>query len=454
MNLLKSKFKASLVLTAIGDALGWITEFERSKANIHSKFGVDRIEDFYEWQKNVGGRFNGFVDQIQAGSYSDDTQLMLSVARSLLQQIKSPENYFAEIELPHWLSYARGAGRTIKNASKKITRKSAHWNNNFFTFKVGDNKIDYRDCGANGAAMRILPIALKYHDHKEELNDHIFCNSIVTHGHPRAILGAQVFAQSISYLITTKQSDFDWVNFLIHLGKDIKSKYSLNLLANDRLALWKNKWETESEVKFEVLYDQTLTEIQVYLRDIYVFLRDDKPINEVIKELGCFDPATRSSGVSTVIASIYLLCKFRDNQLGALTEAVNLIGTDSDSIAAFVGGMLGALYGESIIKDKWLIVQDCEYIQRLGEELYDDFTQVKSDISKALITNSLSLKSVDEIKTDNYSVGERVFFTPLGEGTISDLSKQDALSKGKYNLLLVVKFDVGQSCLFSKLLNI
>jgi len=33
--------------------------------------------------------------------------------------------YFSKIELPNWLSYARGAGSTVKNAAKKMERKSA-----------------------------------------------------------------------------------------------------------------------------------------------------------------------------------------------------------------------------------------------------------------------------------------------------------------------------------------
>jgi len=156
----ETKYKGSLKLSAIGDALGWITEFEKSKESLNKKYSNDKILNFLDWEKKVGGRFYGYTDFIKAGSYSDDTQLLLCVARSIKSGGRVDNEYFSKIELPNWLLYARGGGRTIKTASEKMTRKNAHWNKNFFNYKVKEKTIDYRDSGANGAAMRILPIAL------------------------------------------------------------------------------------------------------------------------------------------------------------------------------------------------------------------------------------------------------------------------------------------------------
>jgi ADP-ribosylglycohydrolase len=171
---MEDKFVNGILLSAIGDALGWITEFEKSKESVLSKYGIDKIESFYDWKKFVGGRFNGYLDCISAGSYSDDTQLMLCVARSIKINKEVDNNYFAKAELPTWLNYSRGAGRTIKNAAIKIERKSASWFNNFFSYSVGDQKFDYREAGANGAAMRILPIALVNYKNFENLKYNIF----------------------------------------------------------------------------------------------------------------------------------------------------------------------------------------------------------------------------------------------------------------------------------------
>lgn len=85
----ETKYKGSIKLSAIGDALGWMTEFETNAQSLKEKFGYARIEDFHTWKKKVGGRFYGYVDIIEAGSYSDDTQSLLSVARSIKKMERS-----------------------------------------------------------------------------------------------------------------------------------------------------------------------------------------------------------------------------------------------------------------------------------------------------------------------------------------------------------------------------
>src|SRR5687768_14817386 len=102
-----SKYKGSIKLSAIGDALGWITEFERDGISLEKKYGVELIDRFYDWRKNVGGRFVGFTDNIASGSYSDDTQLMLAVARSIKSNGDVDNDYFSKVELHNWLEYAR-----------------------------------------------------------------------------------------------------------------------------------------------------------------------------------------------------------------------------------------------------------------------------------------------------------------------------------------------------------
>ena len=94
----ETKYKGSIKLAAIGDALGWITEFEKSSNHIKDKYQVEKITTYHEWTKYVGGRFNGYKDIIKKGSYSDDTQLLLSVARSIQYDGSVDNKYFAKIE--------------------------------------------------------------------------------------------------------------------------------------------------------------------------------------------------------------------------------------------------------------------------------------------------------------------------------------------------------------------
>jgi ADP-ribosylglycohydrolase len=101
----ETKYKGSLKLAAIGDALGWMTEFEKSQDRLKKKFVTDYINSFHAWEKNVGGRFYDCIDKLNSDSYSDDTQLLLSVARSIDKDGFVDQQYFAKSELPNWLLY-------------------------------------------------------------------------------------------------------------------------------------------------------------------------------------------------------------------------------------------------------------------------------------------------------------------------------------------------------------
>lgn len=446
----ETKYKGSLILAAIGDALGWITEFEKSTEALKSKYNTDYITDFHSWKKEVGGRFNGYVDYLEKGSYSDDTQLMLSVARSINPDGFVDNEYFSKIELPNWLQYSRGAGRTIKTAARKIQRKSAIWNNNFFSYKIGNSTIDYRECGANGAAMRILPIALANFGDIEKIKEEIFGNSIITHGHPRAILGAMLYGFAIHTILKFRPESFNYESFLTELGKDIHNKLSVSFLKKPNFAAWEKEWNKKVSVLFLERYNTTMDETQRYLRDTFKSLKQSDDDREVLEKLGCFKPETKGSGLSTVIAGIYLCCKYSNEPIKAIEQAVNMIGTDTDSIAAFTGGLVGALHGTAIIPDRLKNVQDYHYLIKTAIRLLEISESRAKEVK--LISNH-SDKTLNNVDSDDYIVDEKVFFLPLGRGTIKNIDRQDTLTKGKYNLIIDVDFEIGQSCRFAKILD-
>lgn len=446
----ETKYKGSIKLSAIGDALGWITEFEKNTQSLHEKFGTEKIETFYTWKKNVGGRFYGFVDTIKAGSYSDDTQLLLSVARSINSDGTVDHNYFAKIELANWLEYARGGGRTVKTAADKIKRKSVKWFNNFYNYKVNGENYDYKQSGANGAAMRILPIALANLGNHEKIKEEIFCNSIVTHGHPRAILGAMLYGYAVNQIITHNPENFSWENYITQIGLDFPKKFELSFIDRTEIKTWINEWNKSKNLFFESVYFETIKETQNLLRYIYQSIKQGYPVHDTLKNIGCLAPETKGSGIATVVAGIYLTIKFHKEPLKAIIEAVNALGSDTDSIAAFTGGLIGALHGQSIIPDKWKKVQDISYLDMIAERLLE-ISEDRLQKTESFI--SMGLKQLNEIKMDDFSIHEKVEFIPLGNGTIVSIDKQKTLTKGKYNLILEVLFDSGQSVIISKLFN-
>ena len=115
-NNLLEKFEAALLFSAIGDSLGWPLEFKKKKLK-------KRIESFIKWKKLVGGKWWGYEDEISPGEYSDDTQLTLSIARSIRSNGEFDANYFAYLELPLWLHYERGGGEIYKICCTKFIEK-------------------------------------------------------------------------------------------------------------------------------------------------------------------------------------------------------------------------------------------------------------------------------------------------------------------------------------------
>ena len=92
------KCKGAMLATAIGDALGWPNE-PRSK-NRAKKTKV--MDNFVGWIRSSNNpRWHD--EKILPGEYSDDTQLTLAVARSIIAG--DWETFFAEKELPFWLNY-------------------------------------------------------------------------------------------------------------------------------------------------------------------------------------------------------------------------------------------------------------------------------------------------------------------------------------------------------------
>jgi len=110
----------ALILGGAADALGWRNEsWKPGAARTHF---VDHLES---WSKRIG-RVGGYWEKIGAGEYSDDTQLTIAVARCVSPDGRYDAERFAMVELPYWLSYQRGGGRTIKAAAGVALQRAGY----------------------------------------------------------------------------------------------------------------------------------------------------------------------------------------------------------------------------------------------------------------------------------------------------------------------------------------
>ena len=443
-------YEGAFLFSAIGDALGWPTEFLGSINKSKLPFKLP-LKEYIQWKKNVGGRWWGYYDEIKPGEYSDDTQLTLAISRCISNSGDFEPDRFAYSELPLWLQYQRGGGRSVKTAARTILRRKSEWCNNFYSFK----ERDYRNAGANGAAMRNLPIILANVNDEHRMITDSFYNSIITHGHPRAILGTILFSYAVRYALSSEDNmEKGMIEYLLN-----SLKTSLVISEKDpTIQTWIRKWNAASKLNdsFTSLFQETIGEIYTYLCQIPYYL--DKPENEYYSLIGALNPSTKGSGVATVCCAIYLFLKNGASPEEALFSAINILGSDTDTIAVFLGSLLGARYGRGAIPSHFITqLQDHEYIEKtalrlhsISQDTFNESISQSEQISKKegylrILAWEIGLQ---EMFWDAIGVGGIVAHPALGRGTIIHKEIKQIRRKDYEAKLLQVKFDCGQTCIF------
>ncbi|NQT97170.1 MAG: hypothetical protein HQ562_05450, partial [Candidatus Marinimicrobia bacterium] len=98
--------------------------------------------------------------------------------------------------------------------------------------------------------------------------------------------------------------------------------------------------------------------------------------------------------------------------------------------------------------------QDANYLEEISKKLHRISLGEKVELHKRQ-TNNQGLKDLSQIRDDKYSVGESVFYNPLGKGIINSVIIKSSDWGGgiKNRVYLSVEFDMGQSCIFTKLVD-
>ena len=270
MNTFES-IKNSMLWAAYGDALGFITELSDVKRLKYRTRGLDRVKELIKWRRKLGGQY-GVSIELPKGVYSDDTQLRLAVCRSIKRDGKFDFETFSKIEIPVFLAYSLGMGKGTKAAAESLKKKTIQWNTNFF--KTPTHR--YTDVGGNGAAMRIQPHiwAASSALSDKALIREIIRDSIITHGHPVAWVGA-VFHGLIlrQALIGGECPPPDiWDKILT------KAKIIVNVCKEDKLLnnIWFPSWEKQAQTKLESAVEDTIDKM----------MEDIKTINKILQETG------------------------------------------------------------------------------------------------------------------------------------------------------------------------
>ena len=355
-----TKAEGAFVAFAAGDALGWPQEVPR-RVRGGPTTGSPTLE-FQTWTRRSGGRFRPYDEVIQAGEYSDDTQLTLAVGRSRTNHGADWWKAFMRVELPRWMLYERGGGGATKRAAQAWLTGSPPW-----VAGKTDGVRRYFDAGGNGVAMRVLPHALFLadRDNAAALVHDVVRDGTATHGHPRALVGATAFGYAAWSLVRrTRTLGF---GELLDLLLDEGGVWGAFPHAERDGGAWLEAAHRVLGEPYERLWERTVGEMRKLLEQARNGVRagalaDDRA---VLDDLGCFG-RFKGAGTVTAAAAAYLTARHAAQPAQGVLRAAFEQGADTDTLAAMTGGLLGCLGGDDWLPGPWRNVQDAAYLRRLA----------------------------------------------------------------------------------------
>lgn len=327
-----ARIRRSSLWAAYGDALGWISELT-DKDGLRRRTDGAPLSEPVAWTRRIGGRA-GINVRLPRGCYSDDSQLRLATGRAISADGFDVEA-FAKVELPVWLSYALGAGKSTTAAAEHLARPKSSWYANQFK--------GWTESGGNGAAMRIQPHvwAARTPDDPESFLPDVVRNAICTHSHPTGLMGAVLHALCVGHAIADARCPTS-----NELAKSIEvAKRLPEIMANDvEFGYWRSAFEQVAGDLSEA-WEGVVEETRRALRVVSTITTNVTPrdrYKNMVNGLRLRDSERRGSGMLTAVAAIALAwCEPRPAE--AMRIAANEVGTDTDTIATMAGAIVGAV---------------------------------------------------------------------------------------------------------------
>ena len=307
---------------AVGDAFGVPVEF-MSRREVRA---LD-LRDMVGRDTNPGFR-GRWTDLIPSGAWSDDTSMTIAAMSSIIEKKGEIDWEDIMLKFDDWwsrskytsLNFPFGLGSTVGDAMIRHL-------NGVPALECGGK--GFRDNG-NGALMRMFPFSMYciMHDFTDSETLSLIRKAAgITHGH-------EINAMSC-YLYT------------LFLDKCIKLKNPENA--------YRMMTDPGRQSEFRHIFSE-----ETFKAHAQVFELDSRVFNpDSIRESGYV--------VDSLAVSLYSILNTQ-NYEDAVRMAVNF-GYDTDTNAAITGSIAGAMYGKSLIPDRWVnTVRKKDYLIQIGEQ--------------------------------------------------------------------------------------
>jgi ADP-ribosylglycohydrolase len=307
---LEQRLTGSMLGLAIGDALGHPTEFMASVDAIRARYGPRGVTGF-----EPAGRH-------RAGTFTDDTQMAICVARALsLGWTDSMDARMALLarEFVAWANHPsnnRAPGGTCMTGCARLA-KGVAW-----------REAGVPESKGCGAAMRAAPIAWFLFDDEDALVLHAAAQSALTHRHPTAIASSVAAAAPVAWILQGH-------------GLEGMLDYTRNLVARVTPELLVSVGCREADA----LSIGAREQIAILNATERALAKDD---DDVCALLG-----GAWVGEEAVACALWCVLKSQGRFEDAVLRGANSSG-DSDSIACIAGSILGASVGLAGLPRAWV----------------------------------------------------------------------------------------------------
>lgn len=211
-----NKAKGVIYGLAIGDALGWPTEFLKLD-EIKARYGKDGIRDLPN-----------------PALFTDDTQMSIAIVEALIRAGEKDIDAIMEavreefIKWYHFPENNRSPGGTCLKGVANMER-GEHW-----------SKSGVANSKGCGSAMRAAPIGYLYQHDPEKLRDVAHATGICTHGHPAAD-AACIGAAYLVKLALDRVEPRNMIQDLFHFTAEISGEFDEAMLKVSRCLDWEDE---------------------------------------------------------------------------------------------------------------------------------------------------------------------------------------------------------------------
>jgi len=328
------RYRGAIIGLAAGDALGCPVEGLKA-GHINQLYGkVDAFVDpLIAWKKKPH-RWR------PSGLYSDDTQQALALADTLVKCKGFDAEYFAKLftemaRAPTGGQFGahRGTGKNFRGSVRALMEGTG-------PFEAG------MPSAGIGAMMRSAPCGLYFAGDRENIVRSAIEQGLITHRDPRALVMAALAAECVS-----KNATGEWdgssvadrlgeLTDMVLLAEEMVEKEYIHLVpisCMDRFGMVKSAVEMLPRLP-------ELPERNMALKQIVAEANRQFPEHKITE-------AGQGFVMAAGITSLFIALTASDLEDG-IVEAVSL-GKDTDTMAAIVGAIMGARWGEESLPEKW-----------------------------------------------------------------------------------------------------